>query len=62
MKKTGLKLSIQKTNNMTSSPMASWKIDGGKLEIVTELIFLGSKITTEGECSYEIKRPPWKES
>ena len=41
---------------MASSPMASWKIDGGKLEIVTELIFLGSKITMDGDYSHKIKR------
>ena len=51
-----LKLSIQKTKIMTSSPITSWQIDGGKVERVTEFIFLGSEITMDGDCSHEIKR------
>ena len=53
--KAGLKLNIQKTNIMASSPITSWQIDGETMEIVTDLIFLGSKITADGDCSYEIK-------
>ena len=55
-KKTGLKLNIQKTKTMASSPITSWQIDGETMEIVTNFIFLGSKITAEGDCSHEIKR------
>ena len=55
--KAGLKLDIQKTKIMASSPIASWQIEGGKVETVTDFIFLGSKITADGDCSYEIKRP-----
>ena len=55
-KKTGLKLNIQKTKIMASGPITSWQIDGETLEIVTNFIFLGYKITAEGDCSYEIKR------
>ena len=55
-KKTGLKLIIQKTKIMASSPITSWQIDGGKVETVTDFIFLGSKITVNGDCSHEIKR------
>ena len=63
MKKTDLKLSIQKTKIMASSPITSWLIEGEKVEAVTEFIFLGSKITVEGDCSHEIKRCfPWKTS
>ena len=51
----GLKLNIQKTNLMASSPITSWKIDGESMETVTGLIFLGSKITADGDCSHEIK-------
>ena len=51
----GLKLNIQKTNIMASSPITSWKIDGESMETVTGLIFLGSKITADGDCSHEIK-------
>ena len=51
-----LKLSIQKTNIMVSSPITSWHIDEEKLEAVTELIFLGSKTTEDYDCSHEIKR------
>ena len=54
--KGGLKLNIQKTKIMTSSPITSWEIDGETVETVSDLIFLGSKITTDGDCSYEIKR------
>ena len=55
-KKSGLKLSIQKTNIMASSPITSWQIDGETLEIVTDFIFLGSKITVYSDCSHKIKR------
>ena len=55
-KKTGLKLNIQKTKTMASSPITSWQIDGETMEIVTNFIFLGSKITADGDCSHEIKR------
>ena len=54
--KTGLKLNIQKTKIMASSPITPWKIDGETMETVTDFIFLGSKITADGECSHEIKR------
>ena len=54
--KAGLKLSIQKTKIMTSGPITSWQIDGETMETVTDLIFLGSKITADGNCSHEIKR------
>ena len=54
--KAGLKFNIQKTKIMASSPITSWQIDGEIMEIVTDLIFLGSKITADGECSHEIKR------
>jgi len=53
---TGLKLNIQKTKIMASGPITSWQIDGEAMEIVTHLIFLGSKITMDGICSHEIKR------
>ena len=56
MKKTGLKLNIQKTKIMASDLIASWQIDGGKMETVADFIFLGSKITADGDCSHEIKR------
>ena len=52
----GLKLNIQKTKIMASSPITSWQIDGETLETVAEFIFLGSKITADGDCSHEIKR------
>ena len=55
-KKVGLKLSIQKTKIMASSPITSWQIDGETLETVRDFIFLGSKITADGDCSHEIKR------
>ena len=54
--KVGLKLNIQKTKIMASSPITSWQIDGETMETVTDFIFGGSKITTDGDCSYEIKR------
>ena len=54
--KIGLKLSIQKTKIMASSPSTSWQIDGETMETVTDFIFLGSKITVDGDCSHEIKR------
>ena len=54
--KAGLKLSIQKTKIMASSPITSWQIDEETLEAVTDFIFLGSKITADGDCSHEIKR------
>ena len=55
-KNVGLKLNIQKTKIMASSPITSWQIDGETVETVSDFIFLGSQITTGGECSYEIKR------
>ena len=55
-KKVGLKLNIQKTKIMASSPIASWEIDGEMVETVSDFIFLGSKITADGDCSHEIKR------
>ena len=54
--KVGLKLSIQKTNIMASNPITSWQIDGETMERMTDFIFLGSKITADGDCSHEIKR------
>ena len=54
--KEGLKLSIQKTKIMASVPITSWQIDGETMETVTEFIFLGSKVTADGDCSHEIKR------
>ena len=54
--KSGLKLNVQKTKIMTSGPINSWQIDGKKMETVTNFIFLGSKITADGDCSHEIKR------
>ena len=54
--KAGLKLSIQKTNIMASEPITSWQTEGEKVEVVTDFIFLGSKITADGDCSHEIKR------
>ena len=55
--KASLKLNIQKTKIMVSGPITSWQIDGERMEIVTDLIFLDSKITAEGDCSHEFKRP-----
>ena len=61
--KVGFKLNIQKTKIMASSPITSWQIDGETVETVAEFIFLGSKITADGDCSHEIKTfTPWKES
>ena len=54
--KIGLKLNIQKTKSMASGPIISWLIDGGTMETVRDFIFLGSKITADGDCSHEIKR------
>ena len=61
--KAGLKLNIQKCKIMASSPITSWKIDGETMDTVTEFIFLGSKITSDGDCSRDIKTlAPWKKS
>ena len=61
--KFGLKLSIQKTKIMASGPNTSWQIDGETMETVRDFIFLGSKITADGDCSHEIKTlAPWKKS
>ena len=61
--KVGLKLHIQKTKIMASGPITSWEIDGNTMETVTNFIFLGSKITADGNCSHEIKTlAPWKRS
>jgi len=63
--KVGLKLNIQKTKIMASSPIISWQIDGETVETVADFFFLGSKITADGDCSHDIKRcllTPWKES
>ena len=54
--KVGLKLNIQKTKIMASGPMTSWQLDGETVETVSDFIFLGSKITEDGDCSHEIKR------
>ena len=54
--KIGLKLNIQKTKTMASSPITSWQIDGETMETVTDFIFLGSKITVDGDYSHQIKR------
>ena len=54
--KVGLKLNIQKTKVMASSPITSWQIDGETVETVADFVFLGSKITADGDCSHEIKR------
>ena len=54
--KVGLKLNIQKTKIMASGPITSWEIDGETMERVTDFVFLGSKITADGDCSHEIKR------
>ena len=61
--KVGLKLNIQKTKITASIPITSWQIDGETVETVRDFIFLGSKITADGDCSHEIKTlAPWKES
>ena len=54
--KVGLKLNIQKTKIVVSGPITSWQVDGESVETVTDFIFLGSKITADGDCSHEIKR------
>ena len=54
--KAGLKLNIQKTKIMAFGPITSWQIDGETMETVTDIIFLGSKVTADGDCSHEIKR------
>ena len=54
--KAGLKLNIQKTKVTASGPITSWQIDRGKMETVTDFIYLGSKISVDGDCSHEIKR------
>ena len=54
--KTGLKLNIQKTEIMASSPITSWQIEGEKVDAVTDSLFLGSKTSADGDCSHEIKR------
>ena len=54
--KVGLKLNIQKTNIIASSPITSWQLDGETMETVTDFIFFGSKFTADGYCSHEIKR------
>ena len=61
--KAGLKLNIQKVKIMASGPITSWEIDGEKMETVADFIFLGFKITANGDCSHEIKTlAPWKKS
>ena len=61
--KVGLKLNVHKTKIMVSGPITSWRIDGETVETVADFIFLGSKITADGDCSHEIKTlTPWKES
>ena len=61
--KVGLKLNTQKIKIMASGPITSWQIDGETVETVTDFIFLGSKITADGDCSHEIKMlAPWKKS
>ena len=62
--KVGLKLNIQKTKIMASSPITTWQIDGETIETVTDFIFGGSKITTDGDCSHEIQKTlaSWKKS
>ena len=54
--KAGLKLNIQKTKIMASSPITSWQIEGEKVETVADFLFLGLKITADGDCNHEIKR------
>ena len=54
--RAGLKLNVQKTKTMTTSPITSWQIDGETMETVPDFIFLGSKMTADGDCSHEIKR------
>ena len=63
VEKVGLKLNIQKTKIMASSPIISWQIDGETMETVTDFILFGSKITADSDCSHEIKMlAPWKKS
>ena len=64
IEKAGLKINIIKTKITVSGLITSWQIEGGKVEAMTNIIFLGSKITANGDCSHEIKRclAPWKES
>ena len=59
--KAGLKLNIQKTKIIASGPITSWQTDGGTMETVRDFLFLGSKITADGDCSHEIKRHSLKE-
>ena len=54
--RAGLRLNIGKTKIMASSPIIAWQIEGGKVEVVTDFLFLGSKITVDGDCSHEIRR------
>ena len=56
--KAGLKLNIQKTKKMACGPLTSWQIDGETMETVTDFIFLGSKITADGDCSHKVKKRP----
>ena len=60
--KVGFKLNIQKIKIMASGPITSWQIDGETVETAADFIFLGSKITADGDCSHEIKRHTWKKS
>ena len=61
--KVGLKLNIQKIKIMASGPITSWEMDGETVETVSDFVFLGSKITADGDCSHEIKTlTPWKKS
>ena len=60
--KASLKLNIQKTKIMASGPIISWQIDGETVETVRDFIFVGSKITADGDCSHEIKRCFWKKN
>ena len=61
-KKVGFKLNIHKTKIMASGPITSWQIDKEAVETASDFIFLGSKITANGDCSHETKNTPWKES
>ena len=54
--RAGLKLNVKKTKIMASGPITSWQIEGEKVEVVTDLLFSGSKITADGDCSHEIRR------
>ena len=55
-KRVGLRLNIKKTKIMASGPVTAWQIEGGKVEVVTDFLFLGFKITTDGDCSHETRR------